>query len=355
MFLTLEIISANGDLLGNSRRKTIGPEGAKIGRALDNDWVINDKYISRLHAQVRYVNGAFYIEGLGRNPLALNDTAQTIPNNEPQILRSGDRVFLDEYEIRVAIGAQGTSAIGTPQVHDDPFGIVAAEDTARTTSPARSWDIPDAGSIGAGIEDASSADAGNLDPLAALGGPAPRRQAPLPPVNIHQGSVLENSYRPPIPVAAQPAGGGSQIPDSWDRSGFTQMGEQQPAPPPPRRPVPTPQGATAKTAAPPTPAGGAIPDAWDKSRLTRMDPWPRRHRSARLQRHRARLRNGLYPAARRAALRMPCATRSNDRARLRQPNARILITRRRCVRHRSVPRRPHLQRLLLRRVFLPAL
>src|SRR5262249_7089251 len=151
MFLTLEIISANGDVLGSSRRKTIGPEGAKIGRALDNDWVINDKYISRLHAQVRYVNGAFYIEGLGRNPLALNDTAQTIPNNEPQILRSGDRIFLAEYEIRCAIGAAGSNTAAAPPVRDDPFGIVSAEDTARTTSPARSWDIPDQGAIGMGI------------------------------------------------------------------------------------------------------------------------------------------------------------------------------------------------------------
>ena len=264
MLLTLEVISANGDLLGGSRRKTIGPEGAKIGRALDNDWVINDKYISRVHAQVRYVNGAFYIEGLGRNPLALNDSAQTIPNNEPQILRSGDRIFLDEYEIKVAIAAGAPGA----QVRDDPFNAaVSLEETARTTSPARSWDIVDAGAIDAGIQDASSADAGNLDPLAALGGPAPRKQAPLPPVNIHQGSVLENSYRAPLPVSPPPAAG-SQIPDSWDRSGFTQMGEVQPPAPPPRRPAPQ-----SRPAAPPASAAG-IPDTWDKSRMTRMDAPP---------------------------------------------------------------------------------
>jgi type VI secretion system FHA domain protein len=273
MLLTLEVISANGDLLGGSRRKTVGPEGAKIGRALDNDWVINDKYISRLHAQVRYVNGAFYIEGLGRNPLALNDSAHTIPNNEPQILRSGDRIFLDEYEIKVVIAAGTANAQG----RGDPFSTSGStEETARTTSPARSWDIVDAGAIDAGIRDAGVADDGNLDPLAALGGPTPRKQAPLPPVNIHQGSVLENSYRAPIPVAP-PAAGGNQIPDSWDRSGFTQMGEQQPAPPPPRRAAPAPQGsgnvaAGPRSAAPSaSPGGGAIPDAWDKSRITRID------------------------------------------------------------------------------------
>ncbi|HEY4366074.1 MAG TPA: type VI secretion system-associated FHA domain protein TagH [Steroidobacteraceae bacterium] len=261
MLLTLEVISANGDLLGSGRAKSIGPEGAKIGRALDNDWVINDKYISRLHAQVRYVNGAFYIEGLGRNPLALNDTAHTIPNSEPQILRNGDRIFLDEYEIRVTIGA----GAATGPIHGDPFG---AEQTAHIPGPAKAWDMGDMGIVDAGSVDVGMADASSLDPLAALGGPAPRKQSPLPPVNIHQGSILENSYRAPSPMAPPvsppaggSAGGGNKIPDSWDRSGFTQMGEpQKAAVPPPRRSAPPPQA-----------PGNAIPDAWEKARMTRID------------------------------------------------------------------------------------
>ena len=81
--------------------RSSGPEGARIGRARDNDWVISNQYLSRTHAQVRYVNGAFYIEGMGRNPLALNSPTQTVPNHEPQLLRTGDRFFLDEYEVKV--------------------------------------------------------------------------------------------------------------------------------------------------------------------------------------------------------------------------------------------------------------
>src|SRR5437868_6521495 len=186
MLLTLEVISANGDMLGGNRRKTVGPEGAQIGRSKECDWVINDQYISRIHARVRYVNGAFYIEGVGRNPLAFNDPEQTIPNNEPRLLRSGDRFFLDQYESQTSVssgaaaGGYASSAASPAQIIGDPFAI---ESTLRSPSPVpQSWD--------AGIVDAQADDAASLDPLAALGGPAPRKQAPLPPVNIHQGSVL---------------------------------------------------------------------------------------------------------------------------------------------------------------------
>lgn len=281
MLLTLEVISANGDVLGGNRRKTVGPEGAQIGRSKESDWVINDQYISRIHARVRYVNGAFYLEGLGRNPLALNDPEQTIPNNEPQLLRDGDRFFLDQYEIRASMSAGHAPA---PLI-GDPF---ASEPARSSPTVPQAWD--------AGIMDGEAEESGNLDPLAALGGPAPRKQAPLPPVNIHQGSVLEDSFRAPSPVSyaspapvapkpiiPTPAGAGGTIPDAWDRSGFTQMGQQPASPaPPPRRPAPA--APPPRTVASPThsPVVGSlddssddsIPDTWDKSRVTRIEQPP---------------------------------------------------------------------------------
>lgn len=286
MLLTLEVISANGDVLGGNRRKTVGPEGAQIGRSKESDWVINDQYISRIHARVRYVNGAFYVEGLGRNPLALNDPEQTIPNNEPQLLRNGDRFFLDQYEIRASLSTGhmdlGAAGQGTPaQIVGDPF----AGEPARSTVP-QAWD-------GGIVDGEAAADSANLDPLAALGGSAPRKQTPLPPVNIHQGSVLEDSFRAPSPISPvspapvasapiipTPAGAGGKIPDAWDRSGFTQMGQQPPSPaPPPRRPAPAapPPRISNPSVANPAVADStddSIPDTWDKSRITRLDQPP---------------------------------------------------------------------------------
>lgn len=272
MQLTLEVISPNGELLGSSRRKVIGPEGAQIGRSKECDWVINDQYISRTHARVRYVSGAFYIEGTGRNPLAVNDPEQTIPNNEPHLLRNGDRFFLDQYEIRVSLS--GGAAASRQTIPDDPFAPAAPAGAV-----PQSW----GSGIDAGIADGTAEDAANLDPLAALGGSA-KPAAAFIPVNIHQGSVLEDSYQLPAPVAQQPvipppagpasAGG---IPDSWDRSGFTHMGQQPaPTPPPPRRPAAPPPKPVAAPPSKPvaaTLAKGAddsIPDTWDKAR-TRLD------------------------------------------------------------------------------------
>lgn len=272
MLLTLEVISPNGDLLGSNRRKTVGPEGAQVGRSKENDWVINDQYISRVHARIRYVNGAFYVEGLGRNPLALNDPQHTIPNNEPQLLRSGDRFFLDEYEIRATVStgaATGQGAAASRAIPDDPF---AADASVPTPTVPSEWAAPsqpfsgDFGIVDAGAAGSAHPDSGNLDPLAALGGPVPQREAPLPPVDIHQGSVLNDNFSAPelmaaptgSPLTTAPRGGtpaatlpgarpaapiiptaeGGKIPDSWDRSGLTQMGlSQAPAAPPPRRPA----------------------------------------------------------------------------------------------------------------------
>jgi type VI secretion system FHA domain protein len=265
MLLTLEVISPNGEALGANRRKTVGPEGARIGRSRECDWVINDQYISRTHAQIRCVGGAFYIEGLGRNPLAINDPGQTIANNEPQLLRSGDRFFLDEYEIKVTMSTGGATAQpyqaappSRPLV-EDPF---SEEGTAR---------IPPAGQESWGIADANVDEAASLDPLAALSGGTPaRKEAPLAPINIHQASVLEDSYQLPQPV--QPPVNSNVIPDSWERSGFTQMGQQ----PQIKKPTPTIKSNTAATKGTAKAGDSSIPDTWEKSRLTQMDVLPPR-------------------------------------------------------------------------------
>src|SRR4029077_6995107 len=148
MQLTLEVISPNGEALGGNRRKIVGPDGARIGRARENDWVIANQYLSRTHAQVRYVNGAFYIEGMGRNPIALNGPTQTVPNKEPQLLRSGYRFFLDEYEVKVTVSAGATAPASPPSRVADPFSRRQDTETAQVPGiPAQSWDmgIVDAG------------------------------------------------------------------------------------------------------------------------------------------------------------------------------------------------------------------
>lgn len=103
MYLTLEVISSQATSLGPQRRQVVGPKGLTIGRAPENDWVLPDPYISKRHARIRFEGGQFLVEGLGRNPIAIGRADNAIPANEPRLLKVGDRIFFDEYEVLVKL------------------------------------------------------------------------------------------------------------------------------------------------------------------------------------------------------------------------------------------------------------
>lgn len=278
MRLTLEVISANGDALGSNRSKTIGPEGAQIGRSKESDWVINDPYISRIHARIRFVNGTYYVEGTGRNLLALNDPSNVVSNNQPQLLRSGDRFFLDQYEIRATIDS---SAERKPPPPVDPFAEEPESPTVRVPPVAvarESWQAE---------VNIQTAEDPSLDPLAILmsgnrGGPAP--QVPPPrPVSLDQGPAIEQHFSPP-PVRVQlsaneptplPANANTQkIPEEY-RPGLTQLvAPVQQVEPTTRKPVlPTPGGGQNGAAG----RGGSkgIPNNWQNpTTFTPSEPAP---------------------------------------------------------------------------------
>jgi type VI secretion system protein ImpI len=52
---------------------------------------------------VSYVDGAFRIASVGENGVAINDVAAKLPRLEARALASGDRLYIDEYEIMVSI------------------------------------------------------------------------------------------------------------------------------------------------------------------------------------------------------------------------------------------------------------
>lgn len=196
MFLTVEVVNANGKVPGESR-KTIGADGVQIGRAKENGWVIDDPYISRVHARIRSFNGAFYVEGVGRNPLSINDPTNFVSNHDPQLLRLGDRFFLDRFEFVIASAPELPAAIPQPSLN--------ALD----------------------IKDALAANGGSLDPLVALGaGPAvPAVSAGTVNANPPSHAFDAHFHAPrPLPVEAAPM----RIPETWNRTGFTSI-EAHPA------------------------------------------------------------------------------------------------------------------------------
>ena len=153
MNLTLEIVSQNGQSLGPARRKVFGPEGGRIGRSPECEWVIPNPYISRHHATIRWISGTYYVESTGENGVAIGTAQAMIPKLERRPLKNGDRLFIDEFEIAVGLDAVvGDSspssasrspagpAVGafSPADDDDPFDLGPTRATRVLADPLES-------------------------------------------------------------------------------------------------------------------------------------------------------------------------------------------------------------------------
>jgi hypothetical protein len=67
----------------------------KIGRQLNNDIIVEDKRVSRYHAQIKYQNGQFMLFDLGStNGITVNG----MPGVRQHALRSGDRFTIGSYD-----------------------------------------------------------------------------------------------------------------------------------------------------------------------------------------------------------------------------------------------------------------
>lgn len=234
MYLTLEVVSPQAASLGACRRQIVGTKGLTIGRAPGNDWVIPDPYVSKQHARIVCSDGRFFVEGLGRNPIALGRADNAIPTSQPQALENGDRLFIDQYEILVAALPGEPPGSVTPGVtapgSDDPLASRLADVAASTPTPSGPR-IPD---VWNNVVVDVAAETAELDPLHALGDRVSSSGANTPPpVNWQQSSPLDDHFKPPAPVQAG-------IPENWARSilvprpaALRQDAAPQPAPSPP--------------------------------------------------------------------------------------------------------------------------
>jgi predicted component of type VI protein secretion system len=268
MNLALEIVSPNGQSLGPARRKVFGPEGGRIGRSPDCEWVIPNPYISRHHATIRWISGSYYVESTGENGVAIGNSQAMLPKLERRPLKHGDRLFIDEYEVLVGLdsvvgdaasssASRGVSPlpVGAFSPADDPFDLGPTRSTRALVDP---------------LESASD----ELDPLRHIGGTgaSPVVTAPRQEPTWNHTPGFSDHFAAPTPAASDP--GGSVIPDDWDKTTFGRKQTQgaQPAPPPaappgPARPARSAAGA-GQVPAPPKSASG-IPDDWDKTNFAR--------------------------------------------------------------------------------------
>ena len=210
--MILEVLQVPEWEVGDSWRKVFDTGGGRIGRAFDCDWVLSNQYISRHHATVSCEEGVFYIEGIGENGVAVNDPAERLPKRGRQALKNGDHLFLDEYEITVAIA-----------------------DTAELSAPQAAEPILD--DVMAGIMDFA-----------------------LPPADPDNGGVVELSLSEPPILNPEPGSAPTQIKVTAPKPAPTLPAPRAPtsplalAPPPPAAPAkaqaPVPRPAPKPTTAP---------------------------------------------------------------------------------------------------------
>lgn len=210
MILTLEVVSQQAAKLGAAGRAVFSGKGGTIGRLPDNDWVLPDPYISGKHARIRYANGQFLLEDTSSNGVFLSSPQNRLPRNQSHVLKSGDRFFIDAYEIR--------ATLARAEVAEDPYGMSARP--GRSASPLQ---LP-AEDPFADLNLQNLSAGGEADPLKLLGLEPPA--SPASPVlraqDLSRASPLSQHYRPPAPIASPPLeeellpSSAPLIPDDYD-------------------------------------------------------------------------------------------------------------------------------------------
>ncbi len=219
MILILEVTSP--PMTGASRH-TFREEGGSIGRESDNAWVLPHSKVSALHAVISHRSGVYYIEDRSRNGVYLNSSKHRLERGRPHGLKSGDRILIEPYEIRVSVSReqgdrsdQGIGSMSAGQL--PPAGFNAAD-------PFDADDPFAPGPVVAPLLPSNEADADHreLDPLELLNlsaKRAPQKKKVPTARDLDSASLLEGHYKPPAvvpaPSFASPAGVNS-IPEDYD-------------------------------------------------------------------------------------------------------------------------------------------
>ncbi len=233
MILTLEVITPPGGTAPAEERRVFRASGGTIGRVPGNDWILPDSYVSSRHARIIYANGVFQVEDTSTNGVFINSADNRLVRGRPQVLKSGDRILIDPYEIRVSIAGDAAREEPIPAlVGDDPFGP--------SEPPPR---IPGYQPVSGLPEPVGGAD---VDPLSLLNLDPGRAPAPSVPraADLARGSLLNEHYRPPAVPPAAPAPppqratqSGTLIPDDYDPLKKSEVRPRFETPRPTPRPI----------------------------------------------------------------------------------------------------------------------
>ena len=129
MALQLRIISDHRRQLGSRSTLVLAANGATIGRAADNQWVLPDpqRYVSAHHARIHYRDGLYILEDISTNGIFVNDEDRPVAERGAHVLRNGDLVRLGEYEVVVVLDPEA-AALPPPAEDASPTAEVVAPD-----------------------------------------------------------------------------------------------------------------------------------------------------------------------------------------------------------------------------------
>jgi type VI secretion system FHA domain protein len=240
VILNLEVISPS---MTGASRHTFHEDGGTIGRENDNSWVLPHSKVSGIHATITCRHGVFYIEDRSRNGVFLNSPKDRLERGRAQPLKSGDRILIGPYEIRVAISRDqhdraapmpaAASGAGLPPPGfnaADPFDVddaFAPQPASRSPLQPFDADVPHE----------------QLDPLELLNlvsKAPPQRNAPRAR-DLDRGSLLDEHFTPPAVVQETPPAPAAPVSATSIPEGYDPLApDDVPLMPPAPRPSPPP-------------------------------------------------------------------------------------------------------------------
>jgi FHA domain-containing protein len=156
--IQITVINPQSASAGHPMTARFDAAAGTIGRATTNTLVLDDpgRTVSRLHAQVLYRDGCYFIIDRGGNPLLINDQMLGAGNEAP--LNDGDRLMIGGFELTVQalpdtapppVADRPTQPVtpvgGDPPAHEDPFADLMAglePAPATPTKPAMPMSTP---------------------------------------------------------------------------------------------------------------------------------------------------------------------------------------------------------------------
>jgi len=140
MPLRLRVVGDNAAKLGVFARTTFGVNGGRIGRGLDNDWVLpdTDRFVSTQHAEIHYREGHWIIRDLSTNGTYVNDRVNPLGPGDIYVLKNGDRLQIGQFKIEAEIYAGNDFPQDEGEIdHGETLGLELEEVFGRSAAAAK--------------------------------------------------------------------------------------------------------------------------------------------------------------------------------------------------------------------------